>query len=347
MSLSIEGGRRNGRAPITPTPAPSAADALEPATQAFVASLTGGTPLYKLTPAAARDVLSTLQKSVSVNLADVSIEDRVLAVGPTGETRIRVVRPAGATAVLPVVLYMHGGGWVIGDKDTHDRLIREIAVGANAAIVFVDYERSPEAQFPIAIEQGYAVLEYVAENAAEFGVDATRLAIAGDSVGGNMAAVIAILAKERKGPGITAQLLFYPVTDGSISAPSYSHFADGPWLTRKAMEWFWDQYLPDVAMRKDFRASPLNATEDQLGGLPQTLLVVDENDVLRDEGEAYGRRLSEAGVRVTSLRYNGTIHDFVMLNPIAGTPAVRGAVGQACGYLRYAFATRPNGQSKG
>jgi acetyl esterase len=347
MSLNVEGGRRNGRAmpSSTPGPAPSPAGELEPVTAGFVDSLTGGTPLYKLTPAGARDVLSSIQKSVSVNLPDVSIEDRVLEVGPTGETRIRVVRPAGAAGILPVVVYVHG--WVIGDKDTHDRLIREIAVGANAAIVFVDYERSPEARFPVAIEQGYSVLEYVAENAAEFEVDATRLAIAGDSVGGNMAAVIAIMANERRGPGIAAQLLFYPVTDASMSTESYSLFTDGPWLTRKAMEWFWDQYLPDAGKREDVHASPLRATKEQLTGLPQTLLIVDENDVLRDEGEAYGRRLAEAGVRVTSLRYNGTIHDFMMLNPIASTPAVRGAVGQANGYLRYVFGGRPVGKLNG
>jgi acetyl esterase len=153
-----------------------------------------------------------------------------------------------------------------------------------------------------------------------------------------MTAVIALLAKERKGPQVKAQLLFYPVTDASMSSGSYKEFAEGPWLTKKAMEWFWDQYLPDVSKRADIHVSPIKASLEQLKGLPQTLLFVDENDVLRDEGEAYGRKLAAAGVTVTSVRYNGTIHDFMLLNPIANTPAVRGAVDQASGYLRKVFA---------
>lgn len=320
--------------------APAAAQQLEPATRAFVGSLAGAPPLYTLTPGAARAVLSDVQKSAKVPLLDVASQERVLNVGPDGQTRIRVVRPADAAGVLPVVIYVHGGGWVIGDKETHDRLIRELAVGANAVIVFVDYDRSPESRYPTAIEQSYAVAQYVAAHPAEFGADPNRLAIAGDSVGGNMAAVVALMAKERKGPGIVAQLLFYPVTDASMSTASYAEFAEGPWLTKKGMAWFWDQYLPDASKRSDIHASPVNASAEQLSGLPQTLLIVDENDVLRDEGEAYGRKLAQAGVRVTSLRYNGTIHDFMMLNPIAQTPAVRAAVGQAIGYLRSVFAAR-------
>jgi len=156
-------------------------------------------------------------------------------------------------------------------------------------------------------------------------------------VGGNMAAVVALMAKERKGPNILAQLLFYPVTDASMSSASYREFAQGPWLTKEAMSWFWDQYLPDAGKRSDIHASPLNASIEQLNGLPQTLLLVDENDVLRDEGEAYGRKLTQAGVKVTSIRYNGTIHDFVLLNAIAETPAVRGAISVANDTLRAAL----------
>jgi acetyl esterase len=318
---------------------PASAQQLEPVTQEFVDSLTGP-PLYTLTPDAARAVLSGIQKSVKVPLLDVASEDRVLQVGPDGRTNIRVVRPANATGPLPAVIYIHGGGWVLNDKETHDRLVRELAVGANAAIIFVDYDRSPESRYPTAIEQSYAVAKYVAEHADEFGADASRLAVAGDSVGGNIAAVVALMAKERKGPNILAQLLFYPVTDASMSSASYSEFAEGPWLTKKAMAWFWDQYLPDISERGDIHASPLNASLEELKGLPQTFLIVDENDVLRDEGEAYGRKLAEAGVRVTSLRYNGTIHDFMLLNPIAQTPAVRAAVDQASDYLRTVFVAR-------
>jgi len=315
----------------------SAAPVLEPATQHFIDSLAGGKPIYTLTPQAARDLLHGAQ-SGPVALAAVQIADRVLPVGPTGQTRIRVIRPEGATGTLPVILYFHGAGWVMGDTTTHDRLVRELAVGAQAAVVFVDYERSPEHRYPVAIEQDYAVTKYVAEHAAEFDVDASRLAIAGDSVGGNMAAVVSLLAKERKGPAIAAQVLFYPVTDAAMNDGSYQTYANGPWLTKPAMAWFWDAYLPDAKARADIHVSPLNATPQQLGGLPTALVITAENDVLRDEGEAYARKLIQAGVNVTATRYVGTIHDFVMLNALAGTPATRGAIEQANGFLRKAFA---------
>jgi acetyl esterase len=311
---------------------------LEPTTQAFIDSLAGAAPIYTLSPEAARNVLAGAQKSVSVKLAPARSEDRVLNVGPKGRTDIRIYRPESTKGPLPAVIYTHGGGWVLGDRETHDRLVRELTTGANAVVVFVDYDRSPESRYPVAVEESYAVLKYVAEHPDEFGADASRIAIAGDSVGGNMTAVVALLAKERNGPDVKAQLLFYPVTDASMSTGSYKEFAEGPWLTRKGMEWFWDQYLPEVSKRADIHVSPINASVEQLKGLPPTLLLVDENDVLRDEGEAYGRKLAEAGVPVTSVRYNGTIHDFMLLNPIATTPAVRGAVDQASAYLREVFA---------
>jgi acetyl esterase len=316
--------------------AASAAPILEPTTQQFIDSLAGSPPVYTLAPEAARKVLLAAQ-SQPVAKPDAESQDRVLPIGPKGETRIRVVRPKGAEGTLPVIVYFHGGGWVLGDAATHDRLIRELAVGTNAVVVFVDYDRSPEARYPVAIEEDYAVTKYVAEHADEFGADAQRLAIAGDSVGGNMTAVVSLLAKERSGPAIKAQLLFYPVTDASMNDKSYKEFADGPWLAAKGMAWFWDAYLPDKAARKDPHVSPLNATLDQLKGLPQALVITDENDVLRDEGEAYARKLSEAGVRVTTTRYNGTIHDFVMLNALAETPATRGAIAQAIDFLKKAL----------
>jgi len=231
-------------------------------------------------------------------------------------------------------MHIHGGGWILGDKDTHDRMTREIAVGANAAVVFVDYDRSPEARYPVAIEQAYAATRYVAGHGNQLNVDPTRLAVVGDSVGGNMAAAVTLMAQERGGPKIDFQVLFYPVTDADFETGSYRTFANGPWLTRRAMQWFWDAYLPDTARRQEITATPLNASLDQLRGLPNALIIVDENDVLRDEGEAYARKLSQAGVRVTSVRYNGTIHDFVLLNPITDTPAVRSALQQATDALR-------------
>src|SRR5512133_1868910 len=319
-----------------PTSSPLTAQ-LERRTQAFIDSLAGAKPLYALSPEAARDLLADAQKSVQVTLAPASVEDRVLNVGPKGRTNIRVYRPAATRGVLPAVIYTHGGGWVLGDRETHDRLVRELTVGADAVVVFVDYDRSPEARYPVAVEESYEVLKYVAQHPEEFGADGSRIAIAGDSVGGNMTAAVALLAAERKGPAIRAQLLFYPVTDASMSTASYSQFADGPWLTKKGMAWFWDQYLPDVTKRADIHVSLINASSEQLKGLPQTLIMVDENDVLRDEGEAFARKLAAAGVTVESVRYNGTIHDFMLLNPIAETPAVRGAVDQASDYLRTVF----------
>lgn len=317
---------------------PALAQSLDPPTQSFIDGLPDGPPIYTLTPRNAREVLESVQRSTPVTLANALIDDRVLRVGPTGRTDIRVVRPANVEGPLPVVLYIHGGGWVLGSKATHDRLVRELAAGANAVVVFVDYLRTPEARYPVAIEQAYAVLRYVAQHPNQFGADVSRIAIAGDSVGGNMAAVVALMAKERNGPSLRAQLLFYPVTDASMSSASYQEFAEGPWLTRAAMAWYWDQYLPDRSRRNEVHASPLNATLDQLRGLPSALVLVDENDVLRDEGEAYARRLAAAGVNVTSARYNATVHDFMMLNPIATTPATRAAVEQASLYLRTAFA---------
>lgn len=309
---------------------------LELHTQQFVDSLAGGQPIYTLSPADARSLLVRAQ-SISVGKPSVQIEDLAFPVGPTGSVSIRIVRPTATAEVLPAVMYFHGGGWMLGDWDTHDRLVREIAVGAEAAVVFVDYARAPEVRYPVAIEQAYAATRYVADNGARLRIDPLRLAVAGDSVGGNMAAAVTLMAKQRRGPKIIFQVMFYPVTDAGFDTYSYLCFADGPWLTKRAMEWFWDAYLPDHAARKQPTATPLNAPFDHLVGLPEALIIVDENDVLRDEGEAYARKLSDAGVRVTSVRYNGTIYDFVMLNALADTPATRGAIAQAVGALRGAL----------
>jgi acetyl esterase len=309
---------------------------LELHTQQFIDGVAGAPPIYTLSPADARSVLARAQ-SVPVGKPSAQIEDVALPVGPTGSVPIRIVRPAGTAGVLPVVMYFHGGGWILGDRDTHDRLIREIAVGAETAVMFVDYLRAPEARYPVAIEQAYAATRYVAEHGASLRIDPLRLAVAGDSVGGNMAAAVTLMAKQRRNPKIAFQALFYPVTDASFDTPSYTRFAEGPWLTKRAMEWFWDAYLPDPVARRQPTAAPLNASLDQLAGLPEALVIVDENDVLRDEGEAYARKLSDAGVRVASVRYNGTIHDFVMLNALADTPATRSAIAQAVGALRGAL----------
>ncbi|HMP15540.1 MAG TPA: alpha/beta hydrolase, partial [Gemmatales bacterium] len=212
-------------------------------------------------------------------------------------------------------------------------------VGARAAVAFVEYDRSPEAHHPVAIEQAYATARWIVAEGAGRGLDATRLAVAGDSVGGNMAAVLAIRAKQRGDVRFVHQSLYYPVTDAGQDTASYKEFADGPFLTAKAMAWFWDAYLPDHEKRADITVSPLRASLEQLSGLPPALVIVDENDVLRDEGEAYARRLIQAGVSTASVRYNAIIHDFMMLNPVRRTQAATAAIEQAILVLRKALGT--------
>jgi acetyl esterase len=318
--------------------ASTAKPVLEPTAQKMVDEIAaaGGPPLFKMTPDEARGVLTRVQAGRS-DMAPASIEDTTFPVGPTGTTRIRIVRPEGAKGPLPAVMWFHGGGWILGDRETHARLVREIANATRAAVVFVDYDRSPEAHYPVAIEQAYAATKYIAENGARHGIDGSRLVVAGDSVGGNMVAAVTLLAKERGGPKIDFQLMYYPVTDASFSQGSYETFKDGPWLTAQAMRWFWDAYLPDRERRKEITATPLNASVDQLRGLPDAMIIVDENDVLRDEGEAYARKLLAAGVRVTSTRFNAAFHDFVLLNPLAGTQATRAAIKEGADALRSAL----------
>jgi acetyl esterase len=318
---------------------PTIASALDPKTRAFVETLEaqGGPPLYKLSYAAARDVLKTTQ-SGDIPLMPARIDDVTLKTGPTGNVAIRIVRPEGRADPLPVVMYFHGGGWILGDKGTHDRLVREIVNGTGAAIVFVSYTPSPEAHYPQPIEEAYAATKYIAEHGADFGLDSSRMAIVGDSVGGNMCAVIALLAKQRGGPPLRFQVLFYPVTDARFDTASYGEFAEGPWLTKVNMQWFWDAYAPNSADRQLPTVSPLRASIEDLRGLPPALVITDENDVLRDEGEAYAHKLMAAGVPVKAMRVLGTIHDFMMLNPLADTPPVREAIAAANQELRIALA---------
>jgi acetyl esterase len=310
---------------------------VEQNTRAFLESLqkNQGPPLYKLSPQQARAVLSGLQ-TAPVTKLPAEIENRIIPGGPTGEISIQIIRPPSSrNETLPVVMYFHGGGWVLGGVDTHDRLVRKLANGIHAAIVFVNYTPSPEAKYPVPVEQAYAATKWVAENGqTSINVNSSRLAVVGDSVGGNMATAVALLAKERGGPKINFQILFYPVTDANFDTPSYIAYQDGYFLTREAMKWFWDNYTSNQTNRKEATISPLQASIEQLKGLPPALIINGEFDVLRDEGEAYAHKLMEARVPVTGLRYHGTIHDFVMLNPITDTPPVRGAIEQASHMLK-------------
>jgi acetyl esterase len=318
------------------------APVLEPAAAEFAAATANPPYLFDLGPEAGRKTVDEVQ-SGEIAKPDVS-EEWVTVPAPAGDVRVRIITPPGAVGPdaagpLPVIIYIHGAGWVFGDAHTHDRLVRELAVGVNAAVVFPDYSLSPEARYPTAIEQNYATARWIIENGAARGLDTSRIAVAGDSVGGNMAAALTLQAKERGDVPLAAQVLFYPVTDASFDTGSYHQFAEGYFLRRDAMQWFWDQYTTDPAERARITASPLRATNEELSGLPQALVITGEADVLRDEGEAYAAKLRQAGVPVTAVRYQGIIHDFVMLNALRGTHAATAAINQAIAFLRNALHT--------
>ncbi|MEO9242462.1 alpha/beta hydrolase [Pseudomonas inefficax] len=308
---------------------------VETTTQAFLQALEagGGKPLETLSPKDARAVLTGAQASVNVDVSGIQVERRTIAVDGQA-LEIRVVRPQGAKGELPVFMFFHGGGWVLGDYPTHERLIHDLVLGSGAAAVYVDYTPSPEAKFPTAINQAYAATRWVAENGRQIGVDGKRLAVVGNSVGGNMAAVVALKAKEAGTPKLRFQALLWPVTDANFNNGSYNQFAEGHFLTRNMMQWFWDSYTTDPIQRDDIHASPLRASLEQLKGLPPALVQTAEMDVLRDEGEAYARKLGAAGVPVTAVRYNGMIHDFGLLNVLGQVPGTRSAMDQAAQAIR-------------
>lgn len=300
---------------------------IERGTKEFLKALNSGNgkPLEQLSPADARKVLEGAQTSVPVDLSGIEVADKKIT--QDGITvALKIVRPAGVKGALPAFMFFHGGGWVLGDFPTHQRLIRDLVVHSGAVAVYVDYDRSPEAHYPVAINQAYAATKWVAAHGQEIEVDGSRLAVAGNSVGGNMAAVIALMAKDKNGPKIKKQVLLWPVTNASFDDASYHQFADQRFLTRNMMIWFWDSYTKNENQRKEIYASPLQASLEQLKGLPPALVQTAENDVLRDEGEAYARKMDLAGVDVTLVRYQGMIHDYGLLNPLAHIPAVQSAL---------------------
>jgi acetyl esterase/lipase len=312
----------------------SAAVTLEPDAQAFADAVSKPPFLTELGPEKGREVLDQVQTEAHAARPDVTIEDLTISGGPSGQVQVRLLKPAHLSGVLPVILYTHGAGWVFGDPTTHDRLVRELAVGASAAVVFPHYVRSPEARFPQANEESFAAAEWIVSDGAGHGLDPSRMVVAGDSCGGNMAAVLALMAKQRGGPKFLAQALIYPVTDCEFDTPSYLQFAEGYHLRLDMMEWFWDQYSVDPDERESILASPLKAALEDLRGLPPALVINGEAEVLRDEGEAYARRLRAAGVDVEATRYGGMIHDFMMLDATRNTHGARGATAQAIAFIR-------------
>jgi len=309
-------------------------DHLAPEVKTFLKGLnTGGPGLETLTPEQARMVLVNAQAGAKVDYSGITESEKTInADGMT--IKLNIVRPAGAKGILPVFIFIHGGGWVLGDYPTHKRMVRDLAVGSGAVGVFVNYTRTPDAQFPVAINEIYAATKWVAEHGSEIGVDGKRLGVIGNSVGGNMTAVTSILAKERKGPKIKVAVMMWPIVDANFETESYKQFGADRFLTTPLMKWMYDMYIPDPSKRSDILASPLHASIEQLRGLPPTLIQVAENDVLRDEGEAYGRLLLEAGVESTTVRYNGVIHDWGLLNGLANIQQTKDLFIQASAQLK-------------
>lgn len=310
--------------------------ALEPAAQALAEKTSSPPFLHQLPPEQARAAFQEAQRS-EIRKPEVDEEWITVSGGPTGEVSVRIVRPKGAAGALPVVLYTHGAGWVLGDAVTHDRLVRDLAVGTGAAVVFPDYLRAPEAKYPSQNEQCYAVAQWILREGAQHGLDPERLAVCGDSVGGNMAIALNLMGHERGDVAFRAVVLFYPVTDAGFDTESYRTFAEGYFLARAEMQWFWDQYTRDEAERAEITASPLRASEEQLAFFPPTLVITAEADVLRDEGEAFAAKLRRAGVELVQTRYGGVLHDFVMLHATLEAPPARAAVAQAVAHLRAAL----------
>src|ERR1700733_11373598 len=305
---------------------------LEAAAQEFADSTANPPFLFDLSVEEGRKMVDSVQDG-DIPAPATDVTDLTIAAGPSGEVSVTIFRPAGVSGPLPVILFTHGAGWVFGDAHTHGRLVRELTTRAHAATVFTNYSLSPEAKYPTAIEEIYAVLEWIAEHGAEHDLDGRRIAVSGDSVGANMTIAVTIMAKQRGGPRLAAQVLYYPVTNADFETGSYRQFAEGYWLSRKGMQWYWDQYTADPAQRAEITASPLRATLDELAGLPEALVIVGEADVLRDEGEAYAAKLRSAGVPVTAVRFQGIIHDFVMLNALRETHAAEAAIKQAISFL--------------
>jgi acetyl esterase len=311
---------------------------LEKSAKELTEALAKAPPLTGLPLEDARKAVEAAQ-SAPIPMPDVD-ESWVTVWSPVGEFKVRVVRPKGLAGPLPVVIYMHGGGWIIGSWITHDLLTRRLAVGANAAVAFVEYSLAPEAKYPVQIEQCYATAQWIKEQGAAGGFDTGRIAVAGDSAGGNMATVLTLMAKQRGDVHFVHQSLYYPMTDAlAEETESMRTYKDGPYGSAAGAAWFWSSYLADRASRSDLLVSPLQATLDDLEGLPPALVIVDENDVLRDQGEAYADKLREAGVPTTSVLFNGTIHDFMRLNALRDSESTQAAITLAVAALRRAFGT--------
>ncbi|MFB6877473.1 alpha/beta hydrolase [Streptomyces sp. NPDC056323] len=306
---------------------------LDPVVRRLVTASATPPSLDDLPPETARQALRETQVDRFEDF-EVDAVYRVASVGPSGLLGFWTVRPTGASGPLPALLYLHGGRWTLGDAQTHARLISRLVTGAGVCAVVPEYSRTPEARYPVALEECYALLAWAASRAGELGLDADRLAVAGDCAGATLAAAVTMLAKSRGGPRISAQLLYYPLTDSRCDSPSQRRFATGYLLTRRALRAYWARYVTDPALREEPTASPLRARREDLAGLPPALVVTAEADVARDEGEQYARELRTAGVEASAVRFLGTIHDFVALHALHESPPTRAAVVTGSAFLR-------------
>ena len=312
---------------------------LSSGTKEFLKALNSPSPpeLEKLNPLEARNVLLDAQMAIEFDYSGIEETEKLINVDGY-EIKLNIARPAGtANEKLPVFLFTHGGGWVLGDYPTHRRMVRDLVLASGTAAVFVNYTRTPDAAYPQQINEIFAALKWVAANGDEINADGKNLAVVGNSVGGNMTAVMCLMAKENGGPELKYQIMMWPIVDANFETESYKQFGEKRFLSASLMKWMYDMYIPDPEKRKDIHASPLQATIEQLKGLPPALIQVAESDILRDEGEAYGRKLDEAGVPVSVMRYDGMIHDFGLLNGLADLPPVRSLFVQAGAELKKAF----------
>lgn len=291
-------------------------------------------PFWELPGDEPRNIVTALQDQTPVDLSGIEVDERQITAGDRRIT-LYVVRPEAATGIVPAFMFYHGAVWIAGNFENHKRLVRDLVVGSQAAAVFVEYTPVPEAQFPVQINEAYAAAAWVSEHGGDIGVDGSKLAVSGNSVGGNMAAAVTLMAHDKGGANIVFQELLWPALDTNLDTGSYRAYGEGRFLPRAFMEYGWDHYAPDAETRKHRYAAPLEATIEQLRGLPPTLIQTAENDVLRDEGEAYARKLDEAGVDVTCVRYNGAIHDFALLNALRAVPSTEAALRQAAAELAH------------
>jgi acetyl esterase len=312
---------------------PARDPAIDRRSRAFLKELNkDSSPFWELPGDEPRTIVTALQNRTPVDLSGIEVDTRAISVNGR-RIPLYVVRPEAATGTVPVFMFFHGAVWIAGNFENHVRLVRDLVVGSQAAAVFVEYTPVPDARFPVQINEAYESTAWVTAHGDDIGVDSSRLAVSGNSVGGNMAAAVTLMAHDKGGANIVFQQLLWPSLDTDVDTNSYRAYGEGRFLPRAFMKYGWDHYAPDPETRRHRYAAPLQATIEQLRGLPPTLIQTAENDVLRDEAEAYARKLDEAGVDVTCVRYNGAIHDFALLNALRDVPSTDAALRQAAAEL--------------